>query len=48
MEVVNFTDVLNWTDISVEQEQSNDRNIAVQAASLLTYKIGKLSFYSYM
>ena len=43
METVNFTDASNGTDISVGQEQNgkiDENNIAIQAASLLAYKIG--------
>ena len=47
METVNFTDASNGTDISVGQEQKakiDENNIAIQAASLLAYKIGMAIF----
>ena len=43
METVNFTDASNGTDISAGQQQNSkidENNIAIQAASLLVYKIG--------
>ena len=47
METVNFTDVSNGTDISVGQEKKakiDENIIAIQAASLLAYKIGMAIF----
>ena len=47
METVNFTGVSSGTDISIGEEQEakvEDNNIAIQAASLLAYKIGMSIF----
>ena len=43
MESVNFTGASNGTDISVGAK-FEDNNIAIQAASLLAYKVGMSMF----